>query len=70
MTITAAPLRILIGKVRASDAERLKSFLQALPELTMQGDADDAVRRMKELVPEYRSHNSAYSTFDAPVRPA
>lgn len=62
--------RILIGKVRASDAERLKTFLQALPELTMQGDADDAVRRMKELVPEYRSHNSAYSTFDAPVRPA
>ena len=62
--------RILIGKVRASDAERLKTFLQTLPELTMKGAADDAVRRMKELVPEYRSHNSAYSTFDAPARPA
>ena len=27
-------------------------------------------KRMKELVPEYRSHNSVYSNFDTPPEKA
>jgi FlaA1/EpsC-like NDP-sugar epimerase len=56
--------RILIGKVRPGDDPRLRAFLDDLPGLIRNGEADTAVRRMKELVPEYRSHNSSYSTFD------
>jgi FlaA1/EpsC-like NDP-sugar epimerase len=56
--------RILIGKVRPGDDLRLRAFLDELPELIRNGEAETAVRRMKELVPEYRSHNSTYSTFD------
>jgi FlaA1/EpsC-like NDP-sugar epimerase len=56
--------RILIGKVRPGDDPRLRAFLDDLPGLIRNGEADTAVRRMKELVPEYRSHNSTYSTFD------
>ena len=62
--------RILIGKVRSSDDARLHVFLDELPGLIRKGDADAAVRRMKELVPEYRSHNSTYSTFDPPAHSA
>jgi FlaA1/EpsC-like NDP-sugar epimerase len=56
--------RILIGKVRPGDDPRLRAFLDDLPGLIRNGEAETAVRRMKELVPEYRSHNSTYSTFD------
>jgi hypothetical protein len=50
--------------VRPGDDPRLRAFLDDLPGLIRNGEADTAVRRMKELVPEYRSHNSTYSTFD------
>ena len=56
--------RILIGKVRPGDDLLLRAFLDDLPGLIRNGEAETAVRRMKELVPEYRSHNSTYSTFD------
>jgi FlaA1/EpsC-like NDP-sugar epimerase len=62
--------RILIGKVRSSDDAGLQAFLDELPGLIRNGEADTAVRRMKELVPEYRSHNSTYSTFDPPAHSA
>jgi len=33
-------------------------------------DDDELVRAMKQLVPEYRSHNSVYSNFDPPTTKA
>jgi FlaA1/EpsC-like NDP-sugar epimerase len=56
--------RILIGKVRPTDIARLEVFLERLPSLIHDDRADDAVRDMKVLVPEFLSHNSSYSTFD------
>lgn len=53
--------RILIGKVRDDDPVRVAHAVE-------NGDVrsnEDAVRLMKQLVPEYRSHNSVYSSFDA-----
>ncbi len=53
--------RILIGKVREDDPQ---AVLHAVEASDVSSD-EDAVRRMKQLVPEYRSHNSVYSSFDA-----
>ncbi|MBL7952472.1 MAG: polysaccharide biosynthesis protein [Flavobacteriales bacterium] len=53
--------RILIGKVREDDPMMVGQAVE-------KGEArsnEDAVRLMKQLVPEYRSHNSVYSSFDA-----
>jgi len=59
--------RILIGKVRSDEP---LAVLAKVSELVNTADVDDLVRRMKELVPEYRSHNSVYSNFDTPAAKA
>lgn len=56
--------RILIGKVRQADPTHV---IEAVNRLQTTTDVADMVRIMKELVPEYRSHNSVYSNFDPPA---
>ena len=56
--------RILIGKVRDGDPAEV---LRKVTELTSVINEDELVRRMKDLVPEYLSHNSVYSNFDPPL---
>lgn len=56
--------RILIGQVRNNDPAEV---LHAVSELAKASDAQDLVRSMKDLIPEYRSHNSVYSSFDPPL---
>lgn len=65
-TLSTHHPRILIGKVRPTDDARLEEFLGQLPAMISADLTDDAVRCMKMLVPEFLSHNSAYSTFDTP----
>jgi len=55
--------RILIGKVRSNEPALV---LGEVERLRLATTAEDLVRIMKGLVPEYRSHNSVFSTFDAP----
>ncbi|MCB0771294.1 MAG: polysaccharide biosynthesis protein, partial [Flavobacteriales bacterium] len=55
--------RILIGKVRNEDAA---TVLSKVDHITANTDANELVQAMKDLVPEYRSHNSVYSNFDTP----
>ncbi len=62
--------RILIGKVRDGDPESLRNGLRELEQMVHQGDGGSMVRVMKRLVPEYRSHNSAFSSFDSPPEKA
>jgi FlaA1/EpsC-like NDP-sugar epimerase len=62
--------RILIGKVRDGDPESLRNGLRELEQMVHQGDGGSMVRVMKRLVPEYRSHNSAFSSFDTPPEKA
>src|SRR5690606_37718058 len=50
--------RILIGKVRTADPAQV---LSAVDRLAAAPDGTFMVRILKELVPEYRSHNSVYS---------
>lgn len=56
--------RILIGQVRATDPS---AVLAQVDRMAGMHDADELVRAMKQLVPEYRSHNSVYSNFDPPM---
>ncbi|HQW05297.1 MAG: polysaccharide biosynthesis protein [Flavobacteriales bacterium] len=56
--------RILIGQVRSDDPA---TVLREVTVLTESSDVEEQVRLMKQLVPEYRSHNSVYSNFDAPL---
>lgn len=53
--------RILIGQVRATDPALVLAQVDRMADL--QND-DELVRALKQLVPEYRSHNSVYSNFD------
>jgi FlaA1/EpsC-like NDP-sugar epimerase len=59
--------RILIGRVRAADPQRVREGLQAMTAAIEGGRDSELVRAMKELVPEYRSHNSIHSNLDAPA---
>ena len=58
--------RILIGKVRDASA-RTGEEVAALIDLAAGTDNNAVVRAMKALVPEYRSQNSTYATFDPPL---
>ena len=59
--------RILIGKVRHEAPDQVLAAVDDLAATVRTGDAPAAVRRMKVLVPEYRSHNSVFANFDAPA---
>ncbi len=59
--------RILIGKVRTSDPAAVADGLAQLQHAAAQGDDGGCVRALKHLIPEYRSQNSVYATFDAPA---
>ena len=59
--------RILIGKVRHEAPEQVLAAVDDLATSVLAGDVHAAVRRMKVLVPEYRSHNSVFANFDAPA---
>ena len=59
--------RILIGKVRHEAPEQVLAAVDDLATSVLGGDVHAAVRRMKVLVPEYRSHNSVFANFDAPA---
>jgi FlaA1/EpsC-like NDP-sugar epimerase len=56
--------RILIGQVRSAEATTVRDEVQQLIALLGTSTTDEQVKRMKRLVPEYRSHNSVFSSFD------
>jgi FlaA1/EpsC-like NDP-sugar epimerase len=58
--------RILIGKVRDLEPARAQQVMLALAEAAARGDDGGCVRALKDLIPEYRSQNSVYATFDTP----
>jgi FlaA1/EpsC-like NDP-sugar epimerase len=58
--------RILIGRVRDTAPADVHAGLAELERLVAAGDAAALVQVLKRLVPEYRSHNSVFSSFDAP----
>ena len=59
--------RILIGQVRPTDSRQLQEALARLQHATAEGNSERVVQVLKALIPEYRSQNSVYSTFDTPT---
>jgi FlaA1/EpsC-like NDP-sugar epimerase len=58
--------RILIGKVRSADADT-RTAIDDLVAHAGHGSDEGTVRAMKAIVPEYKSQNSGYATFDPPL---
>jgi FlaA1/EpsC-like NDP-sugar epimerase len=55
---------IMIAKVREYDPEQVRIDIDGLVGLTMTPDDMEVVRRMKQIVPEYKSQNSVYEILD------
>lgn len=64
-TLTTHHPRILIGQVRPVDTKEARDQVDALISMLDHSSTEEQVRQMKRLVPEYRSHNSVFSSFDA-----
>ena len=54
----------MIGKVRQYDFEEVSEFIVELIELFSSQDNFAIVKKMKEIVPEYKSRNSVYEKLD------
>jgi FlaA1/EpsC-like NDP-sugar epimerase len=56
--------KIMIAKVAEYNYPEVKNNVEALVNLFEAQDNDAIVRKMKSMVPEYRSHNSIYEKLD------
>jgi len=56
--------KIRIAKVREYDYDDVRDMVDALIDIAHQSDEMAIVRKMKEIVPEYKSNNSVYSALD------
>jgi FlaA1/EpsC-like NDP-sugar epimerase len=56
--------QIMIGKVRQYDFKEVSKLIDVLIELFGSQDNFTIVKKMKEIVPEYKSRNSVYEKLD------
>ena len=56
--------KIRIASVREYDYETVNRDIEDLLEISRRYNSMDIVRKMKEMVPEYKSNNSVYSVLD------
>ena len=56
--------KIRIASVREYDYETVNRDIEELLEISRRYNSMDIVRKMKEMVPEYKSNNSVYSVLD------
>jgi len=56
--------KIRIAKVREADYDTVCQADEELKQLSLDVDIDGAVKRLKQLVPEFKSQNSVFSKFD------
>ena len=54
----------MIARVREQDPEQVRADVESLIELTTRPDDIKVVRKMKQIVPEYKSRNSVYEALD------
>ena len=57
----------MIAKVRGFDTDKVKQEILELCDLSKGCDNDEIVRKIKEIVPEYKSQNSLYEVLDKVV---
>jgi FlaA1/EpsC-like NDP-sugar epimerase len=59
--------KIRIAEVREYDYEAVCKDIDELVEISKQYDNMETVRKMKEIVPEYKSNNSVYEEIDREI---
>src|SRR3712207_6164936 len=60
--------KIRIAKVREYDYNTIKESIDELINISLKYDDMAVVKKMKQIVPEYRSNNSIYEQLDAPIK--
>lgn len=63
-TIATHHPKIMIAKVRTYDFHTVKQDTNVLLDINLKQKEEDIVRKMKDIVPEYISRNSVYSSLD------
>ena len=63
-TIPTNNQKIFVAKVRDYELENVKREFEALYDVAKEMLKVDTVRKMKEIVPEFKSQNSVYCTLD------
>jgi len=63
-TIATHHPKIMIAKVRTYDFHAVKQDTNVLLDINLKQKEEDIVRKMKDIVPEYISRNSVYSSLD------
>ena len=56
--------KIRVAEVRAADFEKVSKDIDELVQISKQYDNMATVKKMKEIVPEYKSKNSEYEVLD------
>ena len=56
--------KIRIAKVREYDYQEVKKEIDELIAISLQYDDMETVKKMKQIVPEYKSNNSIYKRLD------
>ena len=56
--------KIMIAKVRGFDIDKVKNEILELCDLSKSCDNKSIVKKIKEIVPEYKSQNSLYEVLD------
>ena len=59
--------KIRIAQVREYDYDEVNAEIEELTEIAKKFDDMETVRKMKEIVPEYKSNNSVYEALDKKV---
>ena len=62
--------KIRIAKVREYDYDEVNKEIEELVDISKRFDNMETVRKMKEIVPEYKSNNSVYEVLDVEPKPA
>jgi FlaA1/EpsC-like NDP-sugar epimerase len=63
-TVPTYHSKIMIAKVTENNFDSIKEKIQELIKLQKKHNNTDIVRKMKEIVPEFKSHNSVYEELD------
>ena len=65
-TLPTGNKQIFRAKVREYDYQEVDRQIDTLTELAIRVDKMETVRKMKEIVPEFKSKNSVYEALDVP----
>lgn len=60
--------KIMVAQVRKYDYDVVNSLVIKAVEAAIAGENEETVRRMKRIVPEFKSKNSVYESLDAEVK--